>query len=726
MKRGLLGLVVLTVAFGAWAQTAGGIVGADNTPAPAETTLKLSPLWLQMAPAVSIPVGDSTNYFGIGGDGSFIGEYRFPFQPHLLARATLEYNYSPIAARQTVSLTSFDVGAGYSYNFTPTFGAEAFAGGGVTYGFFNNSLQTGSLSGYANPFVKAGLELHLDFPPRLQLGLGASFLYQIGLYTGVGVFLGAAYGVGTPVTVQKFAAPRPQQPTNRPQLLLKPGTGIQFANVDLHDIYPVFYKYYDDHPIGTAVLHNFEKGPVKNVKVSVFVKEYMTDPKIVDGPTTLDPGKDADIDLYGLFTKDILANTESNKVSARLSVTGVLNGKEVQYDNIQTLDVLKRNSLTWDDDRKAAAFVSANDPTAVKFAKNIQSMIQPAVNKSIDPSLELAMAVHEGLTLYGLTYSSDPVATLNSDNKTVDYIQFPSQTLDYKGGKCSDFSVLYSSMLEAIGVETAFITIPGHIYMAVALKMDPETARRTFVNPDDLIYQDNKVWLPIEITLREGGFIKAWQLAAREWRENQAKGTAKFYPVHDAWKTYQPVGYSSSELNIKIPDQNNVLKAFQDQQVAFVDMQIGPQEASLLAEAKRPGDPSRPLNTLAVLYSRYGEFDKAQKVLGQILAKEQYLPALVNMGNIFFVRGDIEGALKYYNTAYQKSPNSPTVLLCIAQANHAEENYASAKDAYDKLQKISPDLAQKYAYLNLKGQEATRAADAAGLNGTVVWQETDQ
>ena len=92
------------------------------------------------------------------------------------------------------------------------------------------------------------------------------------------------------------------------------GTGVQFAKVTLNDIYPVFYKFYDDHPIGTAVLHNFEKSAVKNVKVSVFVKEYMTDPKEIEGPGQDRPGRRRDRGPYGLFTKDVLSNTESTKV----------------------------------------------------------------------------------------------------------------------------------------------------------------------------------------------------------------------------------------------------------------------------------------------------------------------------------------------------------------------------------------------------------------------------
>jgi tetratricopeptide (TPR) repeat protein len=715
MKKTLVLVFLLLGVLSAWAQT------ENKGTTPEETTLQLSPFWVQVTPALAIPVGDSSNNFSLGGDASIIGEYRLPFMPQALARAELEYNYSPIPARQTVSFTSLALGVGYSYNFIPSIGVKAFADGGATYGFFNSTFE-----GYWNPFVKAGLDLYWTFPPRLTIDLGASFLYQIGLYTGVGVFLGASYGMGKPITVQKFKAPRPEGLPGKPKLLLKPGTGVQFAKIDLNDIYPVFYKFYDDHPIGTAVLHNWEKSTVENVRVSVFVKEYMTDPKEVKGPDTIAAGTDTTIDLYGLFTKDVLSNTESTKVSAHLTVRYTMNGNLVESDTVQTLQVLRRNSLTWDDDRKAAAFVSANDPTAVKFAKNVQSMVQPKTNPVIDPSLQLAMAMHEALTLYGLTYSNDPVATLNSDNKTVDYIQFPQQTLDYKGGKCSDFSVLYASMLEAIGVETAFITIPGHIYMAVALQMSPDIARKTFQNSDDLIYQSNKVWLPIEITLRDGGFLKAWQLGAKEYRENQGKNQAQFYPLHDAWSIYQPVGYSSAESNIRIPDQDKVVQQFSDEQVAFVNMEIGQQESALLAAANKADNKAKALNTLSVLYSRYGLFDKAQKVLQQVLAKEEFVPALVNMGNIYFLRSQMDNALEYYNRAFKKDPNNPIVLLCVARTNHAQENWGMAKKAYAQLQAVDPDLAQKFSYLGLRGEEATRAADASGLQKVVVWQESNE
>jgi tetratricopeptide (TPR) repeat protein len=308
----------------------------------------------------------------------------------------------------------------------------------------------------------------------------------------------------------------------------------------------------------------------------------------------------------------------------------------------------------------------------------------------------------------------------------VDYIQFPQQTLDYRSGKCSDFSALYASMFEAVGVETAFITIPGHIYMAVALTLSPDDARAAFTHKDDLIIIDNKVWLPIEITLREGGFMKAWQEGAKEWRENLSKKQAVLYPLHTAWKTYEPVGYSTTTSDIKIPADDQIAKAMSLDLDAFVKGEMGQQElvlTSALSKATTQAAKSKALNSLAVLHSRFGLYDQAVSEFNQVLAKDEYVPALVNIGNIYFLRAGYDKALEFYNRAAKKAPNNPTVLLCVARANHALENYSIAKKAYASLQAVNPDLAKQFAYLDLRGDEATRAADVSGVKGTVVWSE---
>jgi Tfp pilus assembly protein PilF len=79
--------------------------------------------------------------------------------------------------------------------------------------------------------------------------------------------------------------------------------------------------------------------------------------------------------------------------------------------------------------------------------------------------------------------------------------------------------------------------------------------------------------------------------------------------------------------------------------------------------------------------------------------------------------------LVYYNRAYAKDPENPRVLLQVARVNHNLENYATVEKLYAELKARDPSLARRFAYLDLKGEDATRAANVAGVNGVIVWEE---
>jgi tetratricopeptide (TPR) repeat protein len=189
---------------------------------------------------------------------------------------------------------------------------------------------------------------------------------------------------------------------------------------------------------------------------------------------------------------------------------------------------------------------------------------------------------------------------------------------------------------------------------------------------------------------------------------------------------YEPVGYVSTTTEIKIPPEDKIILAFNNDLDAFVKGEMGQQEAVLLAavnKATTTAAKSKALNTLAVLHSRFGLYDQAIKEFQQVLAKDEYVPSLINIGNIYFVQGNDEKALEFYNRASVKAPNNPVVLLCVARTNHALENYSIAKKAYAALQVADSSLASRFAYLDLRGEEATRAAEASGAKGVVLWQQ---
>ncbi len=500
------------------------------------------------------------------------------------------------------------------------------------------------------------------------------------------------------------------------------GSSLQLAEPSFDDIYPVFHNYYDTHPLGSVVLRNTSGWPISGITVHFQIKEFMADPKDCPAPSHLAPGESASVGLLGLILPAILQTTEKTKTQGRIDVEYTLNGRAQHQSLVQSIPILNRNATSWSDDRRAAAFVTVRDPSVLAFSKNVNSMVRGKIQGAVNPNLLTAIAFFQSLQLYGLTYSQDPIPTLTANSQVADFIQFPRETLQYKGGKCSDFSVLYTSLLESVGIETAFITIPGHIFIAFSIDMSPDEAGKAFSRAEELIFRDEKSWIPVEVT-ESAGFLRAWQDGVREWRESSSNNQAAFLPLHDAWRVYEPVALPGAEVAVDVPPAEKIVSAYQAEALKFIDQQISTRVAELRSQIAGARDPRKPTNGLGVLYARYGQYDRAQKEFGRLLAKEEYVPALLNMGNIFYLSERTDEALKYYNRAYAQDPENPEVLLAVARTNHDLENYSAASRLYAELKKRDPDLARRFAYLGLMEGTATRASNAAGLNAAVIWEE---
>ncbi len=207
--------------------------------------------------------------------------------------------------------------------------------------------------------------------------------------------------------------------------------------------------------------------------------------------------------------------------------------RELKKTLVESIRLFDRNAITWDDDRKAAAFVTSKDPVVLKFTKNVAGIVRERSKTNVNLNLKIAIGLFESVRLYGISYVIDPktpYAVFSKDSTSLDFLQFPRQTMVYKAGDCDDLSVLYCALLESVGIETAFITAPGHIFMAFSLGISEEDARKTFSNPDEFIYENEQVWVPVEITLFKEGFLKAWQTGAREWRKYNPGGETGFFP----------------------------------------------------------------------------------------------------------------------------------------------------------------------------------------------------
>jgi len=496
--------------------------------------------------------------------------------------------------------------------------------------------------------------------------------------------------------------------------------GVSLEQVAIDEIFPVFLSYYDDHPVGTAVLKNGTSAAIQNVKVELKIETYMDAKKPCTAPTTLAAGASGKVELTAVFNDGVLKITEGTKALATVTVRWTAGGTEASRDFVQTVKFLGLNAMTWDDDDRAAAFVTANDPLVQRFRSAVVTNVDKA-GTAVDKNLRTAMALHQALAKYGLKYWTDPKSSYETMTKTksvVDYLQFPVQTLQLKTGDCDDLSILACALLQSSSVESAFITVPGHIFVAFALDMTPEKAKSVFVKPDDLVFKNDKAWVPWEVTALSGGFLKAWETGALEWRSNDVKGAAEFHPVEAAWKKYAAVSYSAAQAAVTPPAETDWTKAYVEEVKTFVNLQIATRVQALQTEIKN--NPSKPgyVNKLGVLYASYGLYDAAHTEFLK-LDKQDYVPALINLGNLAFLKPDMKAAAAYYNRAVKKESSNAKALLGVARANHEQENYGASQEAYTALKKVDPTLAAQYAYLDLKGAEADQAAKAGRVSENI-------
>ena len=653
-----------------------------------------SPLALEIGGDFGLPLVDSASYFNYGGCLDLGLGYKLTGTPLSLIGG-LEYSYIPDQASKSISVTALRAGLRASLPIVSGVSTYIYGAAGGYYGTYNDFSM-----GAFDPYAAGGLGLRFALGPTLALDIGAQYQYCFGLYEGLtaGALLSIPLG--------------------------NLGGSVDIKSIHFEPAFPVFYKHYDDHPVGSIDLQSKLKVSATDVKVQIFVKEYMDAPKTVELLDKLEPGATKTVDLYALFNDKVLGITVGTKVAAEVTVDYKVEGQSYQDKQIATLSLLGRNAMTWDDNKKAAAFVTAKEPEVLDFARSVTSYVHAKETRSITDTLQSAISLHEAVDLYGINYTPNPVTPYSevSKNKTaVDFLQFPRETFKYKAGDCSDLSILYASLLQAVGIDAAFITVPGHIFVAVDTGLSSKAAPNELIGKGMFIDQGGNAWIPVEITLRRQGFLKAWELGAKEWSENQASGQAGFYPLQDAWKTYQPVGLPGSGDAIALPQSDQILAAYQREIQRCIDSSIGPRETELVA-ASVSGKNVAALNSLGVLYAKYGKLDQAEAAFKKAIATKTYLPALVNLGNLYYQKEDWKSALSYYGQANDLAPNTLRIILAVAKANRELQNYAVAQAGYEKLKTLDPKLAAQFAYLG-SADSGGRAADVASERSTVIWED---
>lgn len=547
------------------------------------------------------------------------------------------------------------------------------------------------------PSVNAGvykLTVSSDSKTSLSLGGGISFVYKINprysieipalaeLNRGIFADIGTVPGISVNLSN-----------------LFRNETLISMQVKEVAPVFPVLYSWYEKNPFATVALKNEEDAGITNVKVSFLQSQYMTQAKECATFDRIESGEAVDVDLLAFFNERMLELIEKIDAQGSVIVEYTVLGQKKEKSFPVTLGIYGRNSMSWDDDRRAAVFVSSKDPAAMLFSRHVMSSVRSDLRSGVPLNIQYAMGIFEALDEFGINYVIDPNSAYadNVGSTSIDFLQFPYQTLMYRGGDCDDLSILTCSLFEAVGIKTAFITIPGHIFIAFDSGVQAKDAWRYFNSLDEYIVSDGEVWVPLEITLSDEGYTKAWRVGSREWNAAARTGDAMLYKMSDSWELYRPVSVAGAQVKFALPEKEAVVSRFAKSVDMWISREIAPQ-IKAFDERLAKGEDAGIRNDYGILFVRYGLFDQAESQF-QIARNLHNESAVLNTASMYFAKEQYENAAYLYNQVLQNDPNNTLAHLGLARCAFEVGDYKTCDEHYAIVKERDAEIARQYVYL---------------------------
>ena len=301
---------------------------------------------------------------------------------------------------------------------------------------------------------------------------------------------------------------------------------ITDVKVVVSDIYPVYYQLYKNYPIALVSVRNMVGHPIE-VNISSAVKGYSQRSKD-SGYVRLNGGETRDIPASAYFDHHLLDNNYDDSVILNMDVHV---RAATSYSDELSAEIVIRGKNAWNGDMEwLPLFLTPENESIRELARrtalSIEGQIEPGLEKFTH-----AKALFHKLYELNIKYLSDPNVAFDKDDR----VQFAEQTVDAGSGDCDDLVVLYASLLESVGIQTAFVEVrdpnkePAHLYLLFNSEVLVENGSQISDNEKRyIVREDNRgrrtIWIPVETTLVEENFEQAWTYAAMAYLQDGVLG----------------------------------------------------------------------------------------------------------------------------------------------------------------------------------------------------------
>ena len=315
-----------------------------------------------------------------------------------------------------------------------------------------------------------------------------------------------------------------------------PERSVEFLDVNiLNEIFPILSDNYLDKPFAIAKVVNVTDHVV-NAKPSSRI-EGLNNGKIESPVVTILPHDTVEVPFY-----TIIPASYDKKKAGISYVDFYLNTTNEDPDDQTQKPILINGINSWDGKVvNLRYFIKRDYEYSMNYAKNILSRYKGELD-----TMSYALSIFYKARILFNNFVSNLVYAANP-NAEADYVQFPHETMQLKGGNCDDLSVCYSSLLESVGIQTALVDYKpvngiGHVNVLVNTQLSPEQARLITQNDSKYFIRKNEagndeIWIPVETTSLTN-FEKAWDLGAQKFDEDAldnlglAKGNVQIVDVY--------------------------------------------------------------------------------------------------------------------------------------------------------------------------------------------------
>ena len=462
-----------------------------------------------------------------------------------------------------------------------------------------------------------------------------------------------------------------------------PGKPLTVVSAKLDNLFPSRLGSYSDQPVGTVTLGNQGDEPIEGLVVSAQLLGFMKAP--LDHQFGMVPaGENVEVPLKVVLDRDALAGLDENRPAMMtVKYSYKVGNFQLEQTSSHSVMVYDRNSITWADPGSVATFVNP-------ASSQLKQLLSATTGGEAEAELRRhplyrPVQLHRLISELKIEYRADAVNPYGKES--LDYVQYPEETVAARAGDCDDLAVLYASLLEGAGVPAAILLTPGHVLVAVDTGLPAQLAQRITAEPKHVLLRNGTVWVPVETTLVGSTFADAWQRGAEElasWESAADKVTV--VGIREAWPSNPPVSLANLDKDELVGVEGIELGPGLATELGELDKVRAEAVQALLAklEAQRgqPGASADLANRMGVILAIEGNLERASSLFAEAARNKPNSTAYNNLGNVAVVQNNLAEGLKSYGKALELDPENVDVHLNSAILNFMEENYDEALEHF--------------------------------------------